>query len=82
MTDLNVDLQKCFVLYCARTILRVPVYHGMKAVLELVQEVLSASATALGTAFLGGILGALLLHRAGLLERALSRWSVRGTAGD
>ena len=54
----------------------------MKAVLELVQEVLSASATALGTAFLGGILGALLLHRAGLLERALSRWSVRGTAGD
>ena len=49
----------------------------MKAGLELVQEVLSASATALGTAFLGGILGALLLHRAGLLGRALSRWSVR-----
>lgn len=45
----------------------------MEAVSQLVQELLNASATVLGTAFLSGLLGALLLHRLGLL----GRWTVR-----
>ena len=44
---------------------------------QIVQELLSASATALGTAFIGGALGAALLLRAGLLGWVLGRFTVR-----
>lgn len=50
---------------------------GLATVERFVQELLGASALALGTAFIGGVLIALILHRVGLLERALVRWSVR-----
>ena len=44
---------------------------------QIVQELLSASATALGTAFIGGALGAALLLRAGLLGWVLGSFTVR-----
>ena len=56
------------------------VSDGLAAIERYAQELLGASALlALGTAFLGVVVVALLLHRVGLLERVVVRsgWSVR-----